>query len=359
MQVYWDNTVRSWLLFTAVILLGALSRRFLGKWISKAAYRFFRKKQGLTPASYSIMQFYNGLRQPVEYLLMYLYVYVAFNFLHWPQYWLDAAADWLDLRAAGHFLYRVCFIYVCTFIALRVLTYVVDSMEAGTYTSEGNRKTSPQATMFLREAGRIFIYIVALLTFLGYALGRDVGAILGGLGIGGLALAFAAKETLENLIASVIIFLDKPFSVGDTIEIDGITGSVELVGLRSTRIRTFERTLVSIPNRKMVDSPLNNLSLRSEFRVRQMVGLHHKTPTPVLNDIILRIETYLKAHPLTTDETYLYVTRMEDQGLYLMVQYYTISMEGNVHWKAQHEVNIFINDLFAELGIEFAELVVK
>jgi MscS family membrane protein len=196
---------------------------------------------------------------------------------------------------------------------------------------------------------------VALLTFLGYTLGRDVGAIVGGLGISGLAIAFAAKETIENLIASVIIFLDKPFVVGDFVDVGGIKGSVELVGLRSTRLRTLDRSLVTIPNRKVVDSNLENLSQRPNQRHRIRIGVKHGTPSADILKIRELILTYLSTHPNVVDTSYVYFTELQDNGGYFMIQYYIGPIENDVTWGTQQEVNLFILDLFKSQGIEFAE----
>src|SRR6185295_11619359 len=101
--------------------------------------------------------------------------------------------------------------------------------------------------------------------------------LIAGLGIGGLALALAAKETIENLFASFTIFLDKPFTIGDLVQVGSVTGKVESIGFRSTRIRTAEKSFVTVPNKKMVDVELENQSERFERRAYFTIGLTYAT----------------------------------------------------------------------------------
>ncbi len=115
--------------------------------------------------------------------------------------------------------------------------------------------------------------VLALFFVLGFIFKVNIVALVGGLGIGGLALALASKETVENLFGSFTIFFDKPFTVGDHVKVGNVEGFVEGIGLRSTRIRTLERSLLTIPNKKMIDAELENVTLRSMWRPRSYIGL--------------------------------------------------------------------------------------
>jgi MscS family membrane protein len=210
--------------------------------------------------------------------------------------------------------------------------------------------------LFLKDAGRIAIYLVAILVFMGASLGLDVAAIVGGFGLGGLAIAFAAKETLENLIASIIIFVDKPFVVGDFVGIDGQKGTVEVVGLRSTRIRTLDRSLVSFPNRKMVDGALENVSERPNARVKFMLGLHNKSSLVGIQELLASVRKFIEDYPDTTNEHFVYINQIQDQGIYCQILYFVDSKEVKVLLQTQEDVNVFILTEMERLGIAFAEL---
>src|SRR6185369_10292037 len=119
-----------------------------------------------------------------------------------------------------------------------------------------------QLVPFLREAIKIIIGVFSFFFILGAVFHINIASLIAGLGIGGLAFALAAKETLENLLGSFTIFLDKPFVVGDVVKVGSAEGTIENIGFRSTRIRTLEKTLLTVPNKKMVDAELDNLTER-------------------------------------------------------------------------------------------------
>lgn len=353
LQPVLGNGVRSWMYFALTLLLGSLTARFVSSRLSKLAFKWLQKTD--LSSGQEIIKFYEQTRGPIQLIFTWLYLYVAFNFLHWPPEVVEACSSHIDLRKATSFIYSVSLIWIVTNLALKLLHYFVERVKLRQASGQ-EQHISPQALMFVQEVGRIGIYIVAGLVFLGVTLGRDVGTFIGGLGIGGLAIAFAAKETLENLIASVIIFLDKPFSVGDVIEVDGQKGVIESVGLRSTRIRTFERSLVAVPNKKMVDGMLINMSLRPSARVKFFVGIHHGTSILAIEGLIENIKTYIASHPDTTEEQYIYLTDVRDEGAFVQVQFYVNTLDANIIWQTQQDVNLHIISLMDQGGISFAEL---
>ncbi len=135
--------------------------------------------------------------------------------------------------------------------------------------------------------------LVAVLTELGF----QVTSLLAGLGIGGLALALAAQKTVENLIGSLAIGVDQPFRVGDFIAVDGVLGSVESVGMRSTRIRTLDRTLVTLPNGKLADMRVESFTARDRFRLFVTLGLVQATTSAQMRQVVAGIREVLQAHP--------------------------------------------------------------
>jgi len=149
----------------------------------------------------------------------------------------------------------------------------------------------------LRRATQIAVLamaVVAVLTDLGY----PVASLLAGLGIGGLALAFAAQKTLENLFGSVSISVDQPFQVGDFVKVEGgLTGTVEELGLRSTRIRTLDRTVVTIPNGKLADQRIETFAPRDRCRLNFTMGLVYATTAAQMRGVLGGVEALLRGHP--------------------------------------------------------------
>ena len=111
----------------------------------------------------------------------------------------------------------------------------------------------------------------------------------------GAAIALSTRESLENIIASFIIFFDKPFMVGDMVKVSGFTGTIEKIGLRSTRIRTQDKTYISVPNKQMVDSIVDNISLRSERKIEMDLQLSVTTSAQALTDFANHMRAILKA----------------------------------------------------------------
>jgi MscS family membrane protein len=137
------------------------------------------------------------------------------------------------------------------------------------------------------------IAIVASLSLFGY----PVASLVAGLGIGGLALALAAQKTVENLFGAFSIGVDQPFREGDFVKIEDFVGTVEAIGLRSTRFRTLDRTIVTIPNGKLADMKLESFSERDRLRLAAVVGLVYSTTPAQLRSALAGFEAVLRAHP--------------------------------------------------------------
>ena len=160
-----------------------------------------------------------------------------------------------------------------------------------------------------------------LVAFLGFAavlsqFNIPVGTLLAGLGIGGIAIALGAQKTLENVIGSIAIVSDKPFEVGDWIKVEDVEGTVEQVGIRSTRIRTFDRTIISYPNGKLADMRLESFSARDRFRLNTTIGLVYHTTAAQMRQIIGDIEAALKGNPKVWQDTI--IVRLDNLGAYAL-----------------------------------------
>ena len=130
-------------------------------------------------------------------------------------------------------------------------------------------------------------------------IGLPAYSVLAGLGVGGLAVALAAQQTLANLLGSLIIMFEKPFAVGHFVKVKGIEGTVENVGFRSTRIRTFHNSLVTIPSSQLVNSTIDNMELRESRQVKTILNLTYDTPVEKIEGFIEGIKQILETHPDT------------------------------------------------------------
>jgi MscS family membrane protein len=240
-----------------------------------------------------------------------------------------------------------------TWIILRVIDFfgLVLSHRAAANES----KTDDQIVPFIKDAAKVLISIFSLFFILGAIFQLNVASLIAGLGIGGLAVALAAKESLENLLGSFTIFLDKPFTVGDLIKVGSLEGTVEKIGFRSTRIRTAEKSYVTVPNKKMVDSELDNLSMRMQRLVKFNMALSYGTKTEQVKKILHDIKTYLDNNSIIIkDETIIRLHNFNETGINILVSYFVDTLEYKVYLNVREEINFKIMEIVEIHGSNFA-----
>ena len=166
--------------------------------------------------------------------------------------------------------------------------------------------TSNAATISLLRVGRrcvdVLIVFVALLAILRH-FGIDPTPALAGLGVGGIAVALAAQKTLENVIAGASLIFDQAVRVGDSLKMGEIVGTVDHIGLRSTRIRTMDRTVISVPNSQIANASLETLSARDKFWFHPVLGLRYETTPDQLRAVLDNIRRLLTTHDSVSHET--------------------------------------------------------
>lgn len=183
----------------------------------------------------------------------------------------------------------------------------------------------------------------------------NVTALLAGISIGGLALALAAQDTVKNFFGSVMIFVDKPFQIGDWITFDGGDGTVEEVGLRSTRIRTFANSLVYVPNGPLADKVINNWGLRVYRRYKADIGVMYDTPPELIEAMVDGIKELVKAHPVTRKDYYeVHLNSFGASSLNILVYVFFKAPDWSTELKARHELMVGILKLAKRLGVGFA-----
>ena len=169
-------------------------------------------------------------------------------------------------------------------------------------------------------------------------LGINVTSLIAGLGIGGLAFALAAKDTIANLFGFTTILIDRPFKVGEFIRIGGMEGVVENLGLRSTRIRTFYKSLVSIPNLVVANEKIDNMGQRVYRRTRTTLGLTYDTSPEKLEAFCEKVKAIIQAHPQTAEEQiYVYFCGYGASSLNILVYFYHQVTDWQEELNARHE----------------------
>jgi len=184
-------------------------------------------------------------------------------------------------------------------------------------------------------------------------IGIDVRALLGTLGIGGLAFALAAQDTIKNMFGGITIFTDRPFRIGDRVKVDKYDGFIEDIGMRSTRLRTLEKRLVTIPNYKMVDAPVENISEEPMRRVQMKLGLTYNTTPDKMNEamiILKNIPNIVK--DVSEKEIVVAFTDFTDFSLVITFVYF-IKKNADV-MEIPSQVNSEILRSFNEANLQFA-----
>jgi len=175
------------------------------------------------------------------------------------------------------------------------------------------------------------------------------------LGIGGITVALAAKDTVANLFASMTIFLDKPFMVGDWIKCGDVEGIVEAVGFRSTKIRTFDKSLLAIPNSQLADQAINNFSRMTNRRVAATIPIAYGAGREQLNTLKQEILSLLAGQQgVKQDSSAVYFTGFGDRGLELLVFYLTDTTKWSEYISIKEAVNFHIMRLLEETGLQTA-----
>jgi len=205
-----------------------------------------------------------------------------------------------------------------------------------------------QLLPILRKGIKWIIWILAIIVGLNNA-GYNVTALLAGLGIGGLAFAFAAKDTIENIFGGVTIFTDKPFKIGDRIKISGVDGTAEEIGLRSTRIRLLSGELVTMPNKHFSSNAVENISKRPSIRITLELGLTYDTTPAQMQKAKEILKEIADKHP-EIEKSVIGFTSFGDFSLGIKFMYW---FKGNV-MAMQDTVNTEILERFNKAKLEFA-----
>ncbi|MEE2912367.1 MAG: mechanosensitive ion channel family protein [Planctomycetota bacterium] len=199
------------------------------------------------------------------------------------------------------------------------------------------------------------VVIVYGVIYLADSMEIQLAPLIAGLGIGGLGFAFAAKDTLENFFGSITVILDRPFEIGDWVIIDGVEGTVESVGMRSTRIRTFYNSIVTIPNSVLITSKCNNYSKREYRRWKQMVSIGYSTPPEKIAAFCEGIRELLRLHPYTRKDYYqVWLNEFSGSSLDVLVYVFWSTPDWPTELRERHRFMLDIIRLAGELGVEFA-----
>jgi len=341
------NTIQNYVWFIGIILLGLIFKKLISKHLSRFLFRIISKEKADIGG-----EFDNLLTKPIALFIMLSIIYIASSHLQYPTEWNLANEDKIGLKMLINKGFYLAVMYSVVWILLKIIDFVGLILRKKAELTEN--KMDDQIIPFIIEIGKILIYILAIFIIMGEIFNVNIAALATGLGIGGIAIAMASKESLENLLGSFTIFFDRPFTVGDIVTVGTVTGAVEKVGFRSTRIRTFDKSLVTVPNKKMIDAELDNLGMRPIRRVKFNVGLTYETDADQIRNIVSDIQKMINMHEKTNQEGKVRFQEFGSSSLDIMVVYFVDSPKWEDLIDVKEDINYKIMEIVKKHKSDFA-----
>lgn len=340
-----DNPVRVYVIVVATILFAIALKRFVSRLIGRALFSFIRNMgSGLDRTDF--------LRLVVGPIGTFLIVVVSLSSLeklHFPSAF-DFDIYEVKSKVITHGVGVIVIIISFIWLLMRLVDFIAVVLRKNA--RSGRVPRDNQMIVFIRDFLKAIIGIIGILMILDEVFLVNVSAILTSLGLAGAAFALAAKESIENLIASFVIFFDKPFTAGDYLKVNNVSGTVEKIGLRSTRIRTDQKTYVTVPNKQMVDSVVDNLSLRTQRKGELRLQLDLSTPPADLDKLIAGIKKTLTSDDV--DSSTVFLNDITDRAFLVNVDYFTLPITQDDFNAVKQRINLEVLRLMEKMKLSIA-----
>ena len=281
-----------------------------------------------------------NLKKPLKFSFLILGLYVFISILYIQNRFVD-----LTLASMAMFNF---FWFVWS---------IIDAMQGLLYkaTAKVSKELSGEFTGFVLKIIKIIVWVLAFSSVLSIW-GVNVTALIASLGLGGLAFALAAKDTAANLFGSIAILVDKTIKIGEWIRLEGIDGIVEDIGMRTTKIRTFDKTLIIVPNQIVANSKIENMSRRAVRRILMNIGLTYETTNEQVEAITTQIRQMLQNHKNIAQDERLLVnfTNFGDSAKEIFINVYATSTDWQEYLEIREDVHYKINEIVTKNGSSFA-----
>ena len=341
-----DNTIESYLYVLGTILLVLLIKRLISKYLAKLLYKVVAK----AAKNIARQSFLDLVVQPLDVFLVLMISIIAFDKLTFPgafnfKIYHVTFRQLIDSITDGTLI--VIFIWLC----LRVIDFVAMILEEKANLTPD--QTDNQLVVFFKDFFKVILVIIGILLLLRFSFNKNISNLLTGLSIVGAAVALATRESMENLIASFIIFFDKPFITGDLVKVNGFTGTIEKIGLRSTRIRTTDKTYISVPNKQMVDTIVDNITLRTQRKVELRLEIGLSATAQQLRELSSSLRTVLNKPEV--ENTIVYLMDTGKNAHIMVVDYFTTMQQSVEEFNQLREaINLEVIALLEKQGLELA-----
>ena len=330
----WGNSLQTWIV-SILIIAGAF---IVVKLLSLLGRKVIKPFVGRTKNRVDDIIYYS-LESPLKFAVMLLGIWIAIHRLVYP----DHLVKYVDNA------YSILIVLDITWVLARLSTSLLQQYW-------GHRPDGHAQKMIpvIRRTILVLVWIIGIVTALSNV-GVDINALWGTLGIGGIAFALAAQDTVKNIFGAFTIFTDKPFGIGDTINVNGFEGTVVDVGMRSTRILGYDRRITSYPNYKITDASIVNISSEPMRRAMVKLGLTYDTGADKMKealDILKGLPAKVQDVSGNPSDITAYFSDYTDSALVITFYYY-IEKQGDI-LKVTSDMNLAILNSFNEAGLEFA-----
>lgn len=336
-ETYFDNTLWQWLSSFGFLLFFLFLRAPLARILIGSLHKATEKTKNTLDDA--IIQ---AVEPPLRLLLVLFGLYLMLVSLNLPQQ-VDSFFS--------HFFHSM-FAFSLFWSLYRVVNIFSDFVDE--YQGKIANRLSADLALFLIKTVKIVLIVMGFVVIV-QEWGYNFTGFLASLGLGGLAFALAAKDTAANLFGSLVIFSDKPFDVGDWIQTPSVEGTVESIGIRSTRVRTFAKALVAVPNATLANSAITNWSRMTMRRIKMTVGLTYSTNSTQMQNILNEIREMLRNDPDINQQTILInFTDFQDSALGIFCYFFTNTTNWQEYLMVRERINLSIMKIVEDNGASFA-----
>lgn len=330
----WGNTLESWGISILIIVGAVVVVKLISLFSRKVLKPFITR----TPNHLDNVIYYS-LESPIKFAVMLLGIWIAIHRLVYPDNFVKTIDN----------AYRILIVLDITWVFARLIGGLLEI-----YLRKESTGQTHKMMPIIKRTALVLVWIIGIVMALSN-IGVNISALLGTLGIGGIAFALAAQDTVKNIFGAFTIFTDKPFNIGDTIRVDSFEGTVIDVGARSTKIMDYDKRIITFPNYKITDANIINISSEPKRRVVLNLGLTYdmtpekmKEALDILKAIPERVEN-VSSNPSDTTAVF---TNYADSALVIMYIYF-IEKQGDILGVTSN-MNMEILSSFNKAGLEFA-----
>lgn len=352
-QEFLHTPIKSYLIFVGVLLIGFIFKKYLAQLLAHLIQKIL-KSWGF---DYAGEKFKTLLIKPLGGFVWVLFLYIAVEQIHPALKYIkilnrthkkiinskeliDKATFSLQDVADNVIILLLIFYFFYLLIQLAEYFFIIFIHKAQLVKDRGKQQILP----LLKDVLKVILGIFGFFIIIGYLFKVNIGTLFAGLGVSGIAIAFAAKESLENLIASFMLMMDKTFTIGDWIKVGNIEGSVEKMGFRSTKLMTTNKSVLLVPNKTLMGGNVENLSTSGLRRVKTFITAPPQLHKEELQTLIKTIKESISQIDHVVGEPRVFLDNLDNNTANISVSY-TISLT-SIHFSEQvrEEVNLCIYD---------------